>query len=71
MRNFFVFLSILICTTSLIVLLDIAQGNDPYEAWYSLNDLLLVANGEDYFLLIILFFIFLLLSISQIRKKKK
>ena len=71
MRIFFVLLSILISTTSLIVILDIVQGNDPYETWYGLNQLLLVAKGEDYFLIIVMLLILLLLSISHIRKKKK
>jgi ABC-type Fe3+-siderophore transport system permease subunit len=61
---------IFISTISLVVLMDIVQGHDLYEAWFSLSKLLKVAKGEDYFLILICFIIFVLLILTHIRKRK-
>ncbi|PAE42493.1 hypothetical protein CHI06_11130 [Bacillus sp. 7884-1] len=61
---------IFISTISLVVLLDIVQGHDLYEAWFSLSKLLKVGKGEDYFLILICFIIFVLLILNTIRKRK-
>jgi ABC-type Fe3+-siderophore transport system permease subunit len=61
---------ILISTISLIVLMDIVQGHDLFEAWFSLSKLLRVAKGEDYFLILICFIILVLLILTHIRERK-
>lgn len=61
---------IFISTISLIVLIDIIQGHDVYEAWLSISKLLRVAKGEDYFLILIGFIILVLLILERIRRKK-
>ncbi|MGN7298144.1 hypothetical protein [Ferdinandcohnia sp. SAFN-114] len=66
-----VLLSIFVSTIALIVLVDVYQGHSLYEAWYSLKNLLIVAKGEDYFLIIIFIITYLLLLFSYFRGKKK
>lgn len=61
---------IFISTISLIVLIDIIQGHDVYEAWLSISKLLRVAKGEDYFLILICFIILGLLILDKISRKK-
>ena len=61
---------ILISTISLVVLIDVLQGHDLFEAWFSLSKLLKVAKGEDYFLILIFFIILILLILNQIRRRK-
>ena len=61
---------ILLSTLALIVLMDIVQGHDLYEAWFSISKLLKVAKGEDLFLILICFIILVLLILGQIRKRK-
>lgn len=65
-----ILISILISTFVLIVFLDIVQGNDIYEAWFSLKKILKVARGEDFFLITIFIAIFLRLFWYHIRGKK-
>lgn len=65
-----ILISILISTFVLIVFLDIMQGNDIYEAWFNLKNILKVARGEDYFLITIFIVLFLLLFWYHIRGKK-
>jgi ABC-type Fe3+-siderophore transport system permease subunit len=61
---------ILLSTLALIVLIDIVQGHGLFEAWFSLSKLLNVAKGEDYFLILICFIIFVLLILTHIQKRK-
>ena len=61
---------ILLSTIALIVLLDLFQGHDFYEAWFSLSKLLKVAKGEDYFLILIFVIILLLIIFSHKRSRK-
>lgn len=65
-----ILISLLISTFVLIVFLDIMQGNDIYEAWFNLKNILKVARGEDYFLITIFIVLFLLLFWYHIRGKK-
>ncbi|MEH6993678.1 hypothetical protein V7075_13350, partial [Neobacillus drentensis] len=52
---------ILLSTLALIVLLDLVQDHELYEAWFSLSKLIKVAKGEDFFLILIYFIILVLL----------
>jgi ABC-type Fe3+-siderophore transport system permease subunit len=61
---------IFISTISLVVLIDRVQGHELSEAWFSLSKLLKVAKGEDYFLILICFIIFVLLILTRIGKRK-
>ncbi len=61
---------ILISTISLVVLIDIVQGHDLYEVWFSLSKFIRLAKGEDYFLIVIFLMILLLLILSHKRRKK-
>lgn len=65
-----ILISLLISTLVLIVFLDIIQGSDIYEAWFSLKNILKVAKGEDYFLITIFIIIFLRSFWYHIRGKK-
>lgn len=61
---------ILISTISLVVLMDIIQGHNLNEAWFSLSKLVKMAKGEDYFLILISLVIWVLLILTHIRKRK-
>jgi hypothetical protein len=50
--------------------MDIVQGHDLFEAWFSLSKLLRVAKGEDYFLILICLIILVLLILNHIRERK-
>ncbi|OAS87930.1 hypothetical protein A6K24_17905 [Metabacillus litoralis] len=65
-----ILISILISTFVLIVFLDIMQGNDIFEAWFNLKNILKVARGEDYFLITIFIVLFLRLFWYHLRGKK-
>jgi hypothetical protein len=64
-------LLILLGTYLLIILLDKLQGLSIFHSFYSIKQYLILARGEDYFLLITFTIIFLILNVISVKKNRQ
>ncbi|GAB1792454.1 hypothetical protein PMEGAPR54_52240 [Priestia megaterium] len=64
------FLFMSLGTYILIMFMDVFQGNYMFQSLYSIKQYLIIARGEDYFLVVLFIFLFLFLSIVTLLKKQ-